>query len=387
MSVIKTIALSIASVAAVNLSGLGLNFAFGQDVTLVVDGQATQVSIIHGSVAEVLAKQNVQLETRDKVNPELNAIVSDDMVITVDHARLIDLTLDGQNGDYWTYATTVGGVLSSLGLSDITLKISAPSETPVPSEGMALTVSTGHPVTVTADGQTQQLLGFGTVFDALTDLGLTWDTNDLITPDSTTSLSDDLDISLVRVDQQMVSVDVPIPYQTENSDDPDSTKGKVTVVTPGVNGVMSQTVLQTLHDGVVVDESVKSEEVTTEPVTEVTKTGTKVATTTAAPAATVTPGSAQAIAYDMVIARGWDDSQFNCLVSLWNRESGWRTNAANPSGAYGIPQALPGSKMASAGADWQTNPATQITWGLGYISGRYGTPCGAWSSFQSQGWY
>jgi len=384
VSVIKTIILSIASIAAVNLSGLGLNVAFGQDVTLVVDGQATQVSVIHGSVAEVLTSQNVTLESRDRVNPELNTIVKDDMVITVDHSRLIDLTLDGQNGDYWTFASTVGGVLTSLGLSDTTLKISAPSDTPVPREGMSLTVSTGHPVTVAADGQTSQLLAFGTVVDALTDLGLTWDDNDLITPAPTASLSDDLAISLVRVDQQTVSVDVPIPFDTQNSDDPDAAKGKVTVVTPGQNGVMSQTVLQTLHDGVVVNESVTGENVTAAPVTQITVTGTKAPP---APAVTVTPGSAQAIAYDMVIAQGWDDSQFNCLVSLWNRESGWRVNAANSSGAYGIPQALPGSKMASAGADWQTNPATQIAWGLDYISGRYGTPCGAWSSFQSKGWY
>ncbi|MDR1513921.1 MAG: lytic transglycosylase domain-containing protein, partial [Propionibacteriaceae bacterium] len=77
-----------------------------------------------------------------------------------------------------------------------------------------------------------------------------------------------------------------------------------------------------------------------------------------------------------------------CLKSLWERESGWRYNASNPySGAYGIPQALPGSKMASAGADWRTNPETQIIWGLGYIAGRYSTPCGAWSFFQSHNWY
>jgi hypothetical protein len=105
-------------------------------------------------------------------------------------------------------------------------------------------------------------------------------------------------------------------------------------------------------------------------------------------AAAPSPGSAQAIAHDMVLARGWGEGEFNCLVSLWNKESGWNTYAQNPSsGAYGIPQALPGNKMASAGADWQTNPATQISWGLGYISGRYGTPCGAWSHSQSVGWY
>jgi hypothetical protein len=107
----------------------------------------------------------------------------------------------------------------------------------------------------------------------------------------------------------------------------------------------------------------------------------------AATAATPDPGSAQAIAQQLVTARGWGADQYNCLVSLWNKESGWRVNAYNPSGAYGIPQALPGSKMASAGADWQTNPATQITWGLNYISGVYGTPCGAWGHSQSFNWY
>ncbi|WP_245679245.1 lytic transglycosylase domain-containing protein [Actinomadura hibisca] len=100
-------------------------------------------------------------------------------------------------------------------------------------------------------------------------------------------------------------------------------------------------------------------------------------------------GEAQQIAKSMLPGYGFGGSgQFACLVKLWNKESGWRVNAANPSsGAYGIPQALPGSKMASAGSDWRTNARTQIKWGLGYIKGRYGTPCGAWSHSQSVGWY
>ena len=89
----------------------------------------------------------------------------------------------------------------------------------------------------------------------------------------------------------------------------------------------------------------------------------------------------------MLDSYGWSASQFSCLDSLWARESGWSATAANPDGAYGIPQALPGSKMASAGADWQTNPATQIRWGLGYIKGLYGSPCGAWSHEEATGWY
>jgi SLT domain-containing protein len=90
----------------------------------------------------------------------------------------------------------------------------------------------------------------------------------------------------------------------------------------------------------------------------------------------------------MVLARGWDQQEFACLDSLWTKESNWRVNAANShTGAYGIPQALPGTKMASAGADWRTNPSTQIAWGLGYIANRYGTPCAAWAHSQAQGWY
>ena len=85
---------------------------------------------------------------------------------------------------------------------------------------------------------------------------------------------------------------------------------------------------------------------------------------------------------------GWGDDQFSCLVSLWNKESGWSYTAMNASsGAYGIPQSLPGSKMASAGTDWETNATTQIAWGLGYIASTYGTPCGAWSHSESTGWY
>lgn len=108
----------------------------------------------------------------------------------------------------------------------------------------------------------------------------------------------------------------------------------------------------------------------------------------APPAGRPDPGTAQAIAADMVAARGWGGAEFDCLVALWNKESGWNAYAMNPySGAYGIPQALPGNKMATAGADWQTNPATQITWGLNYIQGRYGSPCGAWGHSQQVGWY
>ncbi|MFV0462106.1 MAG: hypothetical protein ACK5MP_02750 [Nostocoides sp.] len=98
----------------------------------------------------------------------------------------------------------------------------------------------------------------------------------------------------------------------------------------------------------------------------------------------------QAIARSMMGNYGWGSNQFSCLVDLWNGESGWNWAATNPySGAYGIPQSLPAWKMASAGSDWLTNPATQIRWGMGYIKAVYGSPCNAWSRWLSRSphWY
>jgi len=108
----------------------------------------------------------------------------------------------------------------------------------------------------------------------------------------------------------------------------------------------------------------------------------------AALAAANTPDGARATARDLAASQyGWGDDQFQCLNSLWNKESSWNYQAYNPSGATGIPQALPGSKMASSGSDWATNAATQIAWGLGYISSVYGTPCSAWGHSQATNWY
>jgi murein DD-endopeptidase MepM/ murein hydrolase activator NlpD len=96
----------------------------------------------------------------------------------------------------------------------------------------------------------------------------------------------------------------------------------------------------------------------------------------------------QGAARAMMADYGWGDDQFQCLDSLWTRESNWDHTAQNPSsGAYGIPQSLPGDKMATVGDDWRTNPVTQIRWGLDYIEGRYGNPCGAWAHSEANNWY
>lgn len=103
----------------------------------------------------------------------------------------------------------------------------------------------------------------------------------------------------------------------------------------------------------------------------------------------VSSNAYQEYAHDLVINKyGWSENDFQCLVKLWNRESGWNPNAHNKSsGAHGIPQSLPASKMRSEGADYYTNGYTQIRWGLKYIKGRYGSPSKAWQYSQKHHWY
>ena len=117
-------------------------------------------------------------------------------------------------------------------------------------------------------------------------------------------------------------------------------------------------------------------------------TGDEAAAIYVANAATPETGSIKEFAYGLVRDNKWGRDQYSCLVALWKRESNWRWDAMNKSsGAYGIPQSLPGRKMAEMGADWATNPETQVRWGVSYIKSRYGAPCGAMAHSNKFNWY
>jgi hypothetical protein len=99
-------------------------------------------------------------------------------------------------------------------------------------------------------------------------------------------------------------------------------------------------------------------------------------------------GTPKEVALNLLGDHGWKSDQFSCLDKLWTKESQWKVSADNPSSsAYGIPQALPGNRMAAYGSDWRTNPVTQIKWGLDYIESAYGSPCNAWAHSVANGWY
>ena len=247
-------------------------------------------------------------------------------------------------------------------------------------------------ITVTVDGKTRTIkTREATVAAALSKAGIVVGDLDRVSVPMDSEVVDGAKITIVRVEVRSVTAEEDQAFETVKENDATLEKGKERVAREGSNGRARNTYDVTYEDGVEVGRELTMSVSLVPTVDKVIKVGTAsnaaAAANAQAHAPVVPAGEAQQIAHEKVLARGWGEDQFSCLVTLWNRESGWRTNAANPSGAYGIPQALPGSKMASAGADWRTNPATQIEWGLGYISGRYGTPCNALGHSNRVGWY
>lgn len=199
------------------------------------------------------------------------------------------------------------------------------------------------------------------------------------------------EIYVQRVTRSYENTTEVVTAPVKKIEDKDLEKGKEKVESEGVDGLLQTVLFTETVDGKTVTGGKKIEKTLVTAEAKVVKVGTKSSSSSdsqaSVPSVTAPVGESQEIAHRLVLARGWSEQEFSCLVQLWKRESGWRTNAANPSGAYGIPQALPGSKMAAYGSDWRTNPETQIKWGLSYVSGRYGTPCKAWAFFGSHNWY
>jgi len=183
----------------------------------------------------------------------------------------------------------------------------------------------------------------------------------------------------------MVTSENAIANGTVEQADTSAKVGTRRVVQAGAPGVELVSYMVTTVNGVEVDRMPGISVLVSEPTDEIIAVG-----ALTIPAATaVQKGSNRELGQSLALSLyGWSGDEWSCLDNLWARESGWSHTAGNQSsGAFGIPQALPGSKMAAYGADWETNPATQIKWGLAYISGRYATPCGAWGHFTAKNWY
>jgi len=374
-----------ASILAVVAGATSAFAVMHKQVTVDVDGRLVQVEGFGRTVGAVLAGADIEVGDGDLVAPGLHDSVTKGEQIVVRHGRDLDLVVDGEPQKVWTTALTVGEAIDGLGLRDGDVRLSASRSEPLGRE--ALRVSTEKTIHLVVDGQViDGVSSGGTVRDALKDVGLVLGEGDEVSVPLDATAVDGLVVLVTRAQTDAETRTEAVKFATQEIDDPGLAKGTKLVVTKGRAGIRTTTYQLDTVGGVVTDRQAISSVITTEPVTQVVHVGTMVLPDPSD--IHVTAGSAQAIARELAAARGWGDDQFACLLPLWKRESGWRVNAENKSsGAYGIPQALPGSKMASVGSDWRTNPTTQITWGLNYIKNRYKTPCGAWASFQSQGWY
>lgn len=374
-----------AAVLAVVAAATSAFAVLHKTVTVDVDGTSVQVEAFGRTVGDMLASGGITVGERDLVAPAVDQPISRAGQIVVRHGRELAVEVDGSQRDVWTTALTVGEAVDGLGLRDDEVRLSASRSAELGRD--MLRVSTLKTIHLVVDGQViDGVSSAATVRDALRDIGLVLDDGDQVSVPLDATAVDGLVVLVTRASTGGETVTEAMPFDSQEVEDPGMVKGNTVITTKGKAGVRTTTYELQVVGGVVTGRTPIASVVTVAPVTQVTKVGT--AELPDPTVVAVEPGTAQALGKEMAAARGWGDDQFACLLSLWNQESGWRVNAANrSSGAYGIPQALPGSKMATVGADWQTNPATQITWGLNYIGGRYGNPCGAWAQHEAKGWY
>jgi len=351
-------------------------------MTIDYDGRVATVDAYGASVADVLRYHHIATGPDDLVQPAASSAAMDGGEVVVRSSRDVTVEIDGEVSTFPTTAHTVGELLAALGPRGADAVTSASRTAPL--DRAPVRVSTTKTVQVAVDGLVLPIrTSQSTVRDVLGTAGITLGKHDRTSVPLGAAAVDGMVVMVSRGDTDADRKTEVIPFETERVESDELPKGYEVVQTTGVPGERVTTYEVRTLDGAEVERTVLDREVTREPVDEVVLVGTLDIST-----ATPDPGSAKAIGKAMAAERGWGGDQYACLEKLWDKESGWRWNAENPSsGAYGIPQALPGTKMASAGSDWRTNPSTQIEWGLGYISGRYGTPCGAWSHSMSVGWY
>jgi uncharacterized protein YabE (DUF348 family) len=364
-------------------------------VSLVVDGRAQTVQTTAQSVGQVLSARGLDVTRHDLLAPAASSHVKDGTRIVLRRGRLLHLDVDGKRTDVWTTAPTVNEALAQLGYATSDF-VSVSRARRLPLSATAIAIRTPRLVTVMHDGKKDQVTTTdATVGEVLSDLNIAVGSTDRLSAPRDAALYAGETVRIQRVATKLLVRTEALPFPTARQHDSSLYVGTTKVVDPGKNGVARVTYSLVYVDGKVIGRTKLRTVTVAKPQARVEKIGVKQVVTQAAAGAAAapsapapSPGSAMAIARALLANRGWNDTQYNCLVTLWNHESGWRVHAANPSGAYGIPQALPGSKMSSAGPDWQNSAETQIKWGLGYIASRYGTPCGAWSTWQANGgWY
>ncbi len=356
-------------------------------VRLSIDGQERVMPTRAATVKDLLKRLDIDLRPEDIVTPSLDAeIYEDDFPISIKKARPV-LIVDGDKKTVaYSAQPEPRRVAEGAGLKiHPEDKIeSRPMDTARPSEILKHGIAAeevfidratpthlnlyGTPVTIRTHAVT--------VRDLLAEKNVQTAADDTVTPSLDTLLTPDTQVFVIKYGKQVATIEEVIPAPVENVDDPNAVAGSTVVREAGANGKKITTYEIELKNGKEAARRAIQEVIISQPVKRVVVRGTKVIYSN--PSANVTLG--QGIAAQM----GWGH-EFSCIYQIFQRESGWNHLARNrSSGAYGIPQALPGSKM---GAGWESDPAVQIRWGIGYMVNRYGSPCKAQAFWNVNHWY
>lgn len=341
-------------------------------VSIYAGGDKKVVTTDLTTVRDALSKAKIELAPGDVVEPGLDTPVPDGYfnvnVYTAQPYRIVD----GQKSVLTRSAARSPRLIAQQAgvevyeQDDVSIKpIDDMAE--AGTVGQDIVIDRATVATVVVDGQDLELRSRGTTVGALLkDNGIAVSSSDNVTPSLTTSLTSAMKIEVSRVRVNVETVDEPIDKPVQQVSDDSQPRGYKKVKTEGSDGLRRVSYVVTYTNGkIAAKKEVKSETIT-EPVARVEVVGTKVLYT----------NDAIQLGHDMAAARGWTGDNWDALYKLWMKESGWNPNSVNnSSGACGIPQAYPCSKITDKSA------AGQITWGLNYIKGRYGTPSAAWAYF------
>ena len=441
---------ALASVGVLGIAGVGVASSH-TTVMLEVNGVSRPVTAWGNTVADALKVANVSVGSGDLIQPGMAETVREGDTIVVRTSKAYTVTVDGETRTLWTTAASADSILADAAPLGETVTLAADRSasrdelTPLVSRARNVIVNADGTTREVAVRPGQDARGI------LEAAGVSVHALDRVTVENDATGELAITVTRVTRGQATETVDIPFSETTTTSSDMFVGESQVTTTgvngvttwtvwqekdgdqvltsVPITEHSTSQPVTQVRSEGTKeatptalvaagIDPKATLEEKTEpdgttsvryraklgsistkEEIAEITgeAKNTDPATAAAAAAAGAEAGAVpttysgedpRSLAKPLVAAQGWGDSEYQCLVLLWNRESQWNPYAENASsGAYGIPQSLPGSKMASAGADWRTNPITQINWGIGYIKGRYGTPCSAWAHSNAVGWY
>jgi uncharacterized protein YabE (DUF348 family) len=356
-------------------------------VSIYVDGRVQTISTSKNTVEEALSQAGVEVLEKDSVEPAKSTKINSNrfnvniyrarMVTVVDGVNFKRVLTSGQSGK--KIALDAGINVTDQDKFSFSRVDEFSGDVP---PGEVLTIKKAKSIKLNLYGKDLDLKTHAVdVADLLKEQNIKIAEGDELSLAQDAKISDGLALSLSSVGREVVVADEEIAFPEEIIKDADKEASFKEVQTPGVKGKKTVTYQIVKRNGQEESKTVQSEVVISEPTKQVVIIGSK----SPVPAAPSNPAGNVALGQQLAASRGWGDGdQWSCLYNLWQRESGWRTEAHNPSGAHGIPQALPGSKM---GAGWENDPAVQINWGLGYIAGRYGTPCNAYNIQRSKGWY